>query len=134
MNLKLTIKLLLWLIAMVILFHLAILTKLIPYEVTWGGRLSDDSEMYMFEGVSIMINVILGFTLLIKGEYILSSIPLKVVNTILWIFFAVFSLNTLGNIFSETIFEKSLSILTFTFSYLIWNVIRNNKLRVHNKS
>ena len=68
MNLKLTIKLLLWLIAMVILFHLAILTKLIPYEVTWGGRLSDDSEMYMFEGVSIMINVILGFTLLIKGE------------------------------------------------------------------
>ncbi|MDA9986842.1 hypothetical protein N9E11_02295 [Crocinitomicaceae bacterium] len=134
MNLKLTIKLLLWLIAMVILFHLAILTKLIPYEVTWGGRLSDDSEMYMFEGVSIMINVILGFTLLIKGEYILSSIPLKVVNTILWIFFAVFSLNTLGNIFSETIFEKSLSILTFTFSYLIWNLIRNNKLRVHNKS
>lgn len=119
---------------MVILFHLAILTKLIPYEVTWGGRLSDDSEMYMFEGVSIMINVILGFTLLIKGEYILSSIPLKVVNTILWIFFAVFSLNTLGNIFSETIFEKSLSILTFTFSYLIWNLIRNNKLRVHNKS
>ena len=134
MNLKLTIKLLLWLIAMVILFHLAILTKLIPYEVTWGGRLSDDSEMYMFEGVSIMINVILGFTLLIKGEYILSSIPLKVVNTIFWIFFAVFSLNTLGNIFSETIFEKSLSILTFTFSYLIWNLIRNNKLRVHNKS
>ena len=134
MNLKLTIKLLLWLIAMVILFHLAILTKLIPYEVTWGGRLSDDSDMYMFEGVSIIINVILGFTLLIKGEYILSSIPLKVVNTILWIFFAVFSLNTLGNIFSETIFEKSLSILTFTFSYLIWNLIRNNKLRVHNKS
>ena len=134
MNLKLTIKLLLWLIAMVILFHLAILTKLIPYEVTWGGRLSDDSDMYMFEGVSIIINVILGFTLLIKGEYILSSIPLKIVNTILWIFFAVFSLNTLGNIFSETIFEKSLSILTFTFSYLIWNLIRNNKLRVHNKS
>ena len=134
MNLKLTINLLLWLIAMVVLFHLAILTKLIPYEVTWGGRLSDDSEMYMFEGVSIIIVVILGFTLLIKGEYILSSIPLKVVNTILWIFFAVFSLNTLGNIFSETIFEKSLSILTFTFSYLIWNLIRNNKLRVHNKS
>ena len=59
MNQKLAIKLLLWLNAAVILFHLAILTKIIPYDVIWGGRLNNDVEMYVFEGISILVNLLL---------------------------------------------------------------------------
>ena len=106
MNPKHTIKILLWLIVSVTLFHLAILTKIIPYEVTWGGRLKNDEEMYAFESISILINLFLGFVLLIKGDYLLKLIPRKVVNIILWIFLFIFGLNTIGNIFAETFFEK----------------------------
>jgi len=37
-------------------FHLLILLKIIPYEITWGGKLKNDNEMYVFEIISIIIN------------------------------------------------------------------------------
>ena len=129
MNPKHTIKILLWLIVAVTLFHLAILTKIIPYEVTWGGRLKNDEEMYAFESISILINLFLGFVLLIKGDYLLKLIPRRVVNIILWIFLFIFGLNTIGNIFAETFFEKILSLLTLIFTYLIWTILNKKKIR-----
>ena len=100
MNPKLTIKILLWLIAAVTLFHLTILIKIIPYEITWGGKLKNDAEMYLFESISILTNLFLGYVLLIKGEFVSKLISTKVVNIILWVFLFIFGLNTLGNIFS----------------------------------
>jgi hypothetical protein len=127
MNSKIAIKILIWLIATVTLFHLAIITKIIPYEVTWGGKLNNDAEMYVFESISILINIFLGFTLLIKGDYVLSFQTTRVVDIILWIFLLVFGLNTIGNLFAETLFEKSLSLLTLVFTYLIWVILKKKK-------
>jgi len=51
----------------VLLFHLSIILKIIPYEITWGGRLKNDSEMYVFETISIVINLFL-FLILTKDR------------------------------------------------------------------
>ena len=83
--------------------------------------------MYLFESISILINLFLTYVLLIKGEYVSKLIPTKVVNIILWIFLFIFGLNTLGNIFAETLFEKSLSLLTLVFTFLLWNVLKKSK-------
>jgi DNA integrity scanning protein DisA with diadenylate cyclase activity len=124
MSHKYPIKILLCLIATVTLFHLAIITKIIPYEVAWGGKINNDAEMYVFESISILINLFLGFILLIKGDYVLSFLTTRVVDIILWIFLLVFGLNTIGNLFAETLFEKSLSLLTLIFTYLIWVILK----------
>ena len=129
MNQKLTIKILLWLIAAVTLFHLTILIKIIPYEITWGGKLKNDAEMYLFESISILTNLFLGYVLLIKGKFVSKLISTKVVNIILWVFLFIFGLNTLGNIFAETLFEKSLSLLTLVFTFLLWNILKKSKKR-----
>jgi len=125
MTSKLAIKIMLLLITLITLFHLAILIKIIPYEITWGGRLKNDSEMYVFETISIIFNIFLGMVLLIKGEQLPAFIPMKVVNIILWVFLILFGLNTIGNIFAETLFEKILAIVTISFSYLIFIIFRN---------
>tara|TARA_B100001564_G_scaffold39035_1_gene28214 strand:+ start:608 stop:997 length:390 start_codon:yes stop_codon:yes gene_type:complete len=127
MNPKITIKILLWLIAAVTLFHLAILIKIIPYEITWGGKLKNDAEMYLFESISILINLFLAYVLLIRGEYVHKLIPSKVVNIILWIFLFIFGFNTIGNIFADTLFEKSLSLLTLIFTFSLWNILKKRK-------
>jgi DNA integrity scanning protein DisA with diadenylate cyclase activity len=126
MNPKLTIKILIWLIADVTLFHLTILIKIIPYEISWGGKLKNDAEMYLFESISILTNLFLGYVLLIKGEFVSKLISTKVVNIILWVFLFIFGLNTLGNIFAETLFEKSLSLLTLVFTFLLWNILKKS--------
>ena len=74
---------------------MAILTNIIPYEITWGGRLENDSEMYVFETISIIFNIFLGLVLFIKDERLPALIPMKVINIILWVFLILFGLNTI---------------------------------------
>lgn len=124
---RIAIQLMLWLIILVIIFHLSIILKIIPYEITWGGRLKSDSEMYVFETISIVINLFLIWILSIKGNYIRQVIPIRVVNLILWIFLVIFVFNTIGNVFAKTNFEKSFAIITFISSVLIWIILKKNK-------
>jgi hypothetical protein len=136
MHPKTAIKIMLYLIVAVIFFHLSIILSVVPYEITWGGRLKNDSEMYVFEIVSLLINLFLGLVLLIKGEYVKAIIPPKIVNVVLWIFLILFGLNTIGNLVAKTTFEKTFAVLTLASSILIWIIlakaestehIRNNK-------
>ena len=127
MNPKLAIKLMLWLIGVIILLHSAILMKIIPYNITWGGRIENNIEMYVFEIMSILINLFLVVLLLLRGRYLSLFIPMKVVNILLWVFLFLFGINTLGNIFAETTFEKSLSLLTLIFTYLVWVTLKDAK-------
>ncbi|MCM4170329.1 hypothetical protein DHD32_02465 [Arenibacter sp. TNZ] len=129
MNSKIAIRLMLWSLVAVMLFHLSIILKIIPYEIAWGGRLKNDSSMYVFETISMAINFFLFAILLIKGKYLKEFIPLKFVNLALWAFLVIFGFNTLGNIFAETNFEKFFAIITFGFSFLIWVILTKDKKR-----
>ncbi len=124
MRSKTAIKILLILLSLVIFFHLSILVKITPYEIAWGGRLETDAQMYVFETISIFINLFLIVVLLIKGAYLSAFIPIKVVDVLLWIFFVLFVLNTVGNLFAKTNFEKFFAIVTFAFSLLIFVVLK----------
>lgn len=67
---KTAIKIMLWLTVVIMLYHLSNILKIVPYEITWGGRIKIDSEMYIFEAISIVINLCLFAVLLIKGKYL----------------------------------------------------------------
>ena len=127
MNINTQIKILLGLLFSVILFHICIIVKIIPYNIAWGGRLTNDNEMYVFESISILINLFLSWLLLMKGEFVQFKIPNKTVNLILWIFFALFILNTVGNLFAKTNLEKLFALLTGLSAILIWNIIKHKK-------
>ena len=120
---KIAIKIMLWMLAAVILFHLSIILKIVPYEITWGGRLENDSEMYLFETISVLVNLLLCYILLIKGQYLKGFVSMKFVNFTLWLFFVLFVLNTIGNIFATTTFEKFFTLLTLIFAILIWVIV-----------
>ncbi|MCA6442173.1 MAG: hypothetical protein ACOVSR_03675 [Bacteroidia bacterium] len=122
-----TIKLFLGILIAVILFHICIIIKIIPYDITWGGRLQNDTEMYVFEAISILINVFLSWILLMKGNLVKYKFSNQVVNGILWIFFAIFILNTIGNVFAKTFFEKFFALLTGLSALLIWNITKERK-------
>ena len=109
------------------LFHLSILLRFIPYEITWGGRLENEAEMVVFESISILIIVFLGLILLIKGEYIQQLLPPKIVTIVLWIYLLLFGLNTVGNMFAKTTFEKSFALLTLVICVLIWFILKAKK-------
>ncbi len=45
---KVSINILLVLLSALTLFHISIITKVVPADIAWGGRLQNDSEMYVF--------------------------------------------------------------------------------------
>ena len=108
----------------VIVFHILVILKVIPYDIAWGGRLSNDQEMYVFETVSIGINLLLGWVVLMKCDLVRFKFSSRIVNTILWVFFVLFILNTVGNIVAVSNLEKSFAVLTALSAFLIWKIIR----------
>lgn len=128
MNINTQIKIFLGLLFFVIIFHICIIMKIIPYNIAWGGRLTNDNEMYVFESISILINLFLSWLLLMKGEFVQFKFPDNTVNLILWIFFGLFILNTVGNIFAKTNFEKLFALLTGLSALLIWNILKHKKI------
>lgn len=132
MNPNIAIKIMLYLLVAVTLFHLCIVLKIIPYEITWGGRLKNHSEMYVFESISIIVNLFLFSILLVKGKYLREFVPMKIVNLTLWVFLVLFGLNTVGNILAKTNFERFFTLLTLASTILIWIILRKDKKRTHN--
>ncbi|WP_152269618.1 hypothetical protein [Agriterribacter humi] len=131
MQFKTSINILLGLLVAVILFHIAVIAKAIPYKIAWGGRLENDQEMYVFEAISILINLFLGLVLLMKASYIKFRFKKKAIDVILWIFLALFVLNTVGNLFAKTNFEQSFAVLTFVFAVLILMILKPRQSWLH---
>lgn len=106
-----------------LLFHLLILLKAIPYASVWGGRLKNDQEMYRFEIPSILINALFLGIALIKAELLGIQLPELVMQISLWIMAALFAFNTFGNLISKNRLEKMvfspLTILLFAFSLIL---------------
>ena len=124
MKIKTYINLVLAILFTVIVFHGCIMLKLIPYNIAWGGNLTNDRDMYVFEISSILINLFLTFIVLLKGKYMKINFNDKFIYITLWIFFGIFILNTIGNIFAKTTFEKMFSLITLSLAVLIWLILR----------
>lgn len=107
-----------------LLLHVLILIKLIPYAITWGGRLKNDREMYLFESLSIIILLFFLLVLLQKGRLLKAILSEKALTIILWFYFVLFALNTIGNVFAETRFEQGFTVVTGSCALLLWLINR----------
>ena len=99
-------KMMLVLLVAVFCFHLLVLFGIVPYSIVWAGRLKSTTDMYIFEAISILINAILFYVLLLKGNYIRHRVPERIVNSIILFFIALFLLNTAANFMATTFFER----------------------------
>jgi membrane protease YdiL (CAAX protease family) len=121
---SLSIKILIAITAAVLIFHFLIVLKIIPYDIAWGGRLQSDQEMYTFESFSIIISLFFIYVLAQKGNFVSAVFSDKALSVILWIFFGLFVLNTIGNIFAKTTFEKWFALVTLINAFLLWRINR----------
>lgn len=125
---RLALNIMLALLSIIMIFHLSVITQLIPYTIVWAGKLKTVEEMRRFESVSILLNCFFMTVLLLKGNYIKSKIPVKLLNIVLWIFVAIFALNTIGNLFAKTDFELYVfTPLTFISALLCLRILIKDK-------
>lgn len=119
------ITVLMGLLSVVILLHLGILFQLIPYDIVWAGKIDSLEAMYLLETVSLILNGTLMLVLYLKLKHLKQAMPTPVVDVILWIYVVVFGLNSLGNLFAQTLFELIFGTLfTLVMMYLCWVVVK----------
>ncbi len=118
------IKLIFCIIVPTVLFHMCILLKIIPYDITWGGKLKNDMDMYVFESVSILLNLFFLWVVSMKGDMVSYKFSGRTLNIILWGYLILFSINTIGNLFAETLFEKLFLFITLLLAIAIWKILK----------
>lgn len=125
---SLAIQIVMVLNVLIILFHLCILGGFIPYENVWAGRIENDEQMIVFESISIAVNLIYIGLVSQKNRSKKSVIPKNIIQIGLWVFVILFSLNTIGNLFAVSIYEKLIATpLTFILAFLTWRIVAEKK-------
>ena len=93
-------------LSILVLFHLLIMLEVIPFDIVWGDRLKDKSQMLRFEITSVIINFIMLGVVAIKAGVLKVGINNLVINVMLWIMSGLFFMNVFGNLLSNNNFER----------------------------
>lgn len=80
---------------------------MVPKEIVWGGRINSQDQFFTLEIVSISLNVFMLLIVLIYMGAIRWKLKPVILKSAFWIMFLLFLLNTVGNLFSENEFEKT---------------------------
>ncbi len=120
------------LFGLLILFHLSIVIGIVifdfvPVDFLWGGRMETREQLLGFEIISLLIMALCLFIVLVKAEKVKLPGLMRSVGIALWILFILFLLNTIGNIFAKTTFEKLFSIITATLAILSLRLALGNR-------
>lgn len=86
---KLTVNACLALFGLITIFHSLVIIGLIPSSIVWGGRLESDTQMYAFETVSLLIDLLLLWVVAMRGAYVKILFSSATVHVLLWVFAAV---------------------------------------------
>lgn len=107
------------LFSLIIAFHLLVLFQVIPFQMVWGGRLNNVSEMYSFEALSIALNLLMLAVVSVRSGVMSLGVNPRVIQVLLWAMAAMFILNTVGNLLSINETEKLIfTPITFVLSIL----------------
>ena len=118
------------LLSAVLVFHIMVLTGVIPYAIVWAGKISTAAEMRKLEVISILVNAFSIIILLLRANHIKNKIPVKILNAIIWLLVVLFSLNTIGNLFAESQFELYFfTPLTLISAILCLRIVIDKKLK-----
>ena len=74
-DIKLAAGIVMALLSVIVVFHLLVLSGVIPYNIVWGGRLESAAQMYVLETVSLAVILAVILVVAIKGGYIKPFLP-----------------------------------------------------------
>ena len=91
----------------VVLFHVLVVSGIVPKTIVWGGRLSDPAQVVRAEIVSIMILLVTAAIVAMRWRSLAQGAPNVVAAVGTWVLVGLFAVNTVGNLFAKTLFERA---------------------------
>lgn len=111
------------LMVLLIIFHILIMTGIVPYDIVWGGQIIDDVSLMKFEIFALVTSVLFLAIILLKINHLKFKKFRKIINIAVWIMFVYFLLNTVLNFASGVSLEKLIfTPITIILSVLIFRL------------
>ena len=106
-----------------LLMHVLILLKIMPYDFVWGGRLKSETDLIIFESISIVVQTVFISIIAVKAGYVLKGKFKRTVNIGTWVMFGLMVLNTIGNVVSISGLETMvMTPLTSVLALLVFRL------------
>ncbi len=87
--------------ALLILLHILIVLRVVPYDLVWGGQIADASDLLGYEAAAFIITLLFAWVIAMRVGYLPQPGALRWVARIgVWVVFAYYVLNLLGNLAS----------------------------------
>lgn len=109
-------------LSLIIIFHILVLTSIIPYDIVWGGRITSQQQMIPLVLASTLLNAVFLLIILVYCGIWKVNISNRILKISIWAMMFFFLLNTLGNLMSESNFEKW--VFAPTTLILSWSLLQ----------
>ncbi len=125
MSKNVALKIMFVILGTLLILHLSIFFELIPYDKVWAGKLNSLEEMRAFESFSILFNLFILFVLYIKKKLLSEGKEKSIINILIRFFAAFFALNSIGNLFAQSMLELVFgTLITVLSSYLCFIIVK----------
>ena len=119
-NVSLAGNILLFIFGLLFIFHLLVLSGIIPYDIVWAGKISNREEMIRMESISLFLLAIAIMVVVLRMEYLPLNVPAKINRIGIGALVVLFTLNTIGNFTAKHPLEKyGFGLLTFVITLLL---------------
>jgi hypothetical protein len=92
-------------LSFILIFHLLVISGVIPFNIVWGGNVYDKNRLLVMETISIAVNLLLLLFVCAYLGIIKIRVNAQAARIGFWTMFILFSLNTLGNSMSKNPLE-----------------------------
>ena len=90
----------------VVVFHVLVASGVLPKTIVWGGRITDPAQVVRAEIVSIVILLATAAIVAMRWRSLAQGSPNIVAAVGTWVLVVLFAVNTVGNLFARTLFER----------------------------
>lgn len=106
--------------SLLVIFHILVLSGIIPFDIVWAGRIKTYNDLVKLESTSLLILSLFIILVALKIKLIHFNIHPTIIKYGMWFYFIFFILNTVGNLTAQHPFEKyGFSFLTLLITLLI---------------
>lgn len=119
---KAAVRLCLTLFVLFTIFHILVISNIVPRDILWGGRISDPFLLGLMEVVSLLVLLCCTGLLLSKSRWMFRSFSHRA-DTLFWILPVLFALNSAGNLMAVHVTERLLfTPLTLLLTFLTFRI------------
>lgn len=109
--------------SIIVFYHICVMLGYIPISLIYGGKIKTSEEMFLYESISLLANLIILGIIYIKKRMIIQKVENSIINMLIYSLCGVFMFVSIANLIAFNIVEILIAVpYTFISVVLCWRL------------